>query len=69
MFDLGDDDVESDDWHRRLETDVTHFGEVVRKDDVIGLRLTTISGSTTNARLLAPEDVAKIEGTVDLTVR
>ncbi|AQL42042.1 hypothetical protein BV210_04620 [Halorientalis sp. IM1011] len=68
VFDLGDDDVESDDWHRRLETDTTHFGDVLREDDVVGLRLRTAGGSTTDARLLAPDDVMKIEGTVELTV-
>ena len=68
VFDLGDDDEEVDDWHRRLETDSTHFGEVVRVDDVIGLRLTTAGGSTTDARLLAPTEVNRIEGTVELTV-
>ncbi|SEN26865.1 hypothetical protein SAMN05216388_1002197 [Halorientalis persicus] len=68
VFDLGDDDEEIDDWHRRLETDSTHFGEVVRVDDVIGLRLTTAGGSTTDARLLAPTEVNRIEGTVELGV-
>jgi archaellin len=68
VFDLGDDDVENDDRHRRTETDVTHFGEVVREDDVVGLRLTTAGGSTTSVRLLAPADVTEIEGTVELTI-
>jgi hypothetical protein len=40
----------------------------VRVDDVIGLRLTTAGGSTTDARLLAPTEVNRIEGTVELGV-
>jgi archaellin len=69
VFDLGDDDEEIDDRHRRLEDDSTHFGGVLRTDDVVSLRLTTAGGSTTDARLLAPTDVMEIEGTVELTVR
>ncbi|MFB6083147.1 MAG: hypothetical protein ABEJ94_02755 [Halorientalis sp.] len=68
VFDLGDDDVESDDRHRRLEPDATHFGSVLRDDDVVALRLTTAGSSTTDARLLVPRDVTEIEGTVALTV-
>ena len=69
VFDLGDDDEEIDDRHRRLEGDSTHFGRVLREDDVVSLRLETTGGSTTDARLLAPTDVMEIEGTVELTVR
>ncbi|WP_424019802.1 hypothetical protein ACOZ4N_10100 [Halorientalis pallida] len=69
VFDLGDDDEEIDDRHRRLAEDSTHFGRVLRTDDVVSLRLTTAGGSTTTARLLAPTDVLDIEGTVELTVR
>lgn len=69
VFDLGDDDEEIDDRHRRLDEDSTHFGRVLRTDDVVSLRLTTPGGSTTTARLLAPTEVNEIEGTVELTVR
>ncbi|RXK48520.1 hypothetical protein [Halorientalis pallida] len=69
VFDLGDDDEEIDDRHRRLDDDSTHFGRVLRADDVVGLRLTTAGGSTTDARLLAPTDVMEIEGTVEFGVR
>jgi archaellin len=68
VFDLGDDDVEVDDRHPRLSADTTHFGSVLRRDDVVSLRLTTADESTTTVRLLAPSDVMKIEGTVALTV-
>lgn len=69
VFDLGTDDTNRDDRHRQREDDSTYFGEVLREDDVVGLRLTTAGGSTTTVRLLAPDDVMEIEGTVELPVR
>jgi len=62
VFDLGSDDVNTDNVNDRITTGtgdgLTYFGEEVREGGSISIEITTKSGATTTTQLTVPETLS-----------
>jgi len=58
VFDLGDDDVNTDDFGTENGPGVDHFGEAVPEGASVNVKITTKSGATTTEQLTVPETLS-----------